>query len=67
MPKFEDTEEDDEELTEEEMREFDGDLDESVPEESEEAVFIEDDCMKYIDKKAFRILLEMLDGNLEIQ
>ena len=67
LPKFEDNEDDEEELTEEEMREFDGDLDESIPEESEEAVFEEDDCMKYIDKKAFRILLEMLDENLEIQ
>lgn len=67
MPLTNEMDEDDEELTEEEMREFDGDIDEAIPEENEEAIFKEDDCMKYIDKKAFPIILELLDGNLDIQ
>ena len=67
MPLTNDIDEDDEELTEEEMREFDGDINESIPIEKEKTIFEEDDCMKYIDKKAFPILLELLDGNLDIQ
>lgn len=68
---FDDYDEDEEELTEEEMREFDGDFDEELPIKTD----IEDDdddlpsveYMKYIDKEAFMVLVELLDDKLDVQ
>jgi hypothetical protein len=68
---FDDYDEDEEELTEEEMRDFDGDFDEELPIKTD----IEDDdddlpsveYMKYIDKEAFMVLVELLDDKLDVQ
>ena len=66
---FDDYDEDDEELTEEEMREFDGDFDEVVPDEKidEEDDLDDVQYMKYIDKEAFMVLVELLDDKLDVQ
>ena len=66
---FDDYDEDDEELTEEEMREFDGDFDEIVPDEKidEEDDLDDVQYMKYIDKEAFMVLVELLDDKLDVQ
>lgn len=66
---FDDYDEDDEELTEEEMREFDGDFSEDIPNAT---ITDEDDLddvqyMKYIDKEAFMVLVELLDDKLDVQ
>ena len=53
------------------MREFDGDIDEDLPlktaayEEDEDLPDVE--YMKYIDKEAFMILVELLDDKLDVQ
>ena len=66
---FDDYDEDDDELAEEEMREFDGDFDEIVPDEKiDEQDDLEDvQYMKYIDKEAFMVLVELLDDKLDVQ
>ena len=66
---FDDYDEDDEELTEEEMREFDGDFDEVVPDEKmdEEDGLDDVQYMQYIDKEAFMVLVELLDDKLDVQ
>ncbi len=66
---FDDNDEEDEELTEEEMREFDGDFNEDIPNAT---ITDEDDLddvqyMKYIDKEAFMVLVELLDEKLDVQ
>lgn len=66
---FDDYDEDDVELTEEEMREFDGDFSEDIPNAT---ITDEDDLddvqyMKYIDKEAFMVLVELLDDKLDVQ
>ncbi len=76
LPVFSDDDDSiDEELSEEEMRAFDGDVDEHIPkkqatiyENNDEADDDTDiDFMKYIDKDAFPILLELLDDKLDVQ
>ena len=66
---FDDYDEDDDELAEEEMREFDGDFDEIVPDEKidEEDDLDDVQYMKYIDKEAFMVLVELLDDKLDVQ
>ena len=66
---FDDYDEDDDELTEEEMREFDGDFDEVVPDEKidEEDGLDDVQYMQYIDKEAFMVLVELLDDKLDVQ
>ena len=66
---FDDYDEDDEELTEEEMREFDGDFDEVVPDDKMDEEDDLDDVqyMQYIDKEAFMVLVELLDDKLDVQ
>jgi hypothetical protein len=66
---FDDYDEDDDELTEEEMREFDGDFDEII---SDEKIDEQDDLddvqyIEYIDKEAFMVLVELLDDKLDVQ
>ena len=71
MPHIDD-EIDEDELSEEEMREFDGDIDEDFP--IEQTAHEEDDedlpdveYMKHIDKEAFMVLVELLDDKLDVQ
>ncbi len=66
---FDDYDEDEEELTEDEMREFDDDFSEDIPKAK---IDDEDDLddvqyMKYIDKEAFMVLVELLDDKLDVQ
>lgn len=72
--RIEEDEDDENELTEEEMREFDGDIDEDIPEKrtpvyenNDEDDDLELDYMKYIDKEAFMVLVELLDDKLDVQ
>jgi Na+/phosphate symporter len=60
------------ELSEEEMQEFDGDIDEEIPVETDIDNNDDDELndieyMKYIDKDAFMILVEFLDDKLDVQ
>ena len=51
------------------MREFDGDFDEAVPYEKidEEDDLDDVQYIKYIDKEAFMVLVELLDDKLDVQ
>lgn len=67
-----DDDEYEDELSEEEMREFDGDIDEEIPIETDmdnndDNELNDIEYMKYIDKDAFMVLVEFLDDKLDVQ
>ena len=67
-----DDDEYEDEPSEEEMREFDGDVSEELHLENVNSIDDEDegldlDYMKHIDKEAFMVLVELLDDKLEVQ
>jgi hypothetical protein len=67
-----DDDEYEDELSEEEMREFDGDISEELHVENVNSIDDENegldlDYMKHIDKEAFMILVELLDDKLDVQ
>lgn len=67
-----DDDEYEDELSEEEMREFDGDVSEELHLENVNSIDDEDegldlDYMKHIDKEAFMVLVELLDDKLDVQ
>ena len=67
-----DDDEYEDELSEEEMREFDGDIDEEIPVETDmdnndDNELNDIEYMKYIDKDSFMVLVEFLDDKLDVQ